>query len=180
MHACIDSPSTAFTFNCNWSSSKSFELDIFLTIFSSSAKNYPLILCVQQVQLWHSPSNWPFFALGSRICLCKCTTSPSFSALCDEAHAISMHTLQVHMHNCWPFAGIAVAFAEFVGAVAEIVVAVLLFLTAVGQWVKKTNPIKHWSHHYIVHNTVCVCHWPVAAVCVCMPAPVLSGHQNQF
>ena len=43
-----------------------------------------------------------------------------------------MHTLQEHMHNTLPVAGIAFGFAEFVGVAAGVAVAVFLFLISVG------------------------------------------------
>ena len=54
-----------------------------------------------------------------------------------------MHMLQEHIHNPSPVAGLALGSAEFVKAVAEEVVAVLLFLTAVGPGVHKINPIMY-------------------------------------
>ena len=99
---CIDSSSKDFSFNCIWSSSKSFALDIFIIIFSSHAKQLPC-----------------HFLLSIKF---RYTTyHPTESSLCWslEAHAANAPLLPPPLHSvmkdvCYLYQYTASTHAQFV------------------------------------------------------------------
>ena len=72
-------PSLEFSLDCNWSTSESFPLAIFLTIFSSSMQELPYhTTCLKENPSQHSPSSCTLSILVSVSCCDKVST---FSAL---------------------------------------------------------------------------------------------------
>ena len=165
-----DLPSKTFNLNFSSSSSKSFALDIFLTIFSSPAKellHHFLFRYRSHYGTYHPAESslcWPFGAGAANMP----PLPPSLHPVMNHLHYWYAYTARTHP---WPVAEVAGALAEFAGAVAEVVVAVLPLLTAVGPWVRKINPINE------VHVTITMqqcpsqsltCTWNLCtSACIC-------------